>query len=61
MSAIINYTKGHGTKNDFVLIEDINDTLKLTEKQIRNAAINILAYIYGNDKWDTYVYRILQL
>jgi diaminopimelate epimerase len=34
MRAIINYTKGHGTKNDFVLIEDINDTLKLTEKQI---------------------------
>ena len=34
MSAIINYTKGHGTKNDFVLIEDLNNTLKLTEKQI---------------------------
>ena len=34
MSAIIKYTKGHGTKNDFVLIEDLNNTLKLTESQI---------------------------
>jgi len=34
MSATIKYTKGHGTKNDFVLIEDLNNTLKLTEKQI---------------------------
>ena len=34
MSALINYTKGHGTKNDFVLIEDLNDTLKFTDKQI---------------------------
>ena len=34
MSVVINYTKGHGTKNDFVLIEDLNDEIVFTEKQI---------------------------
>jgi hypothetical protein len=35
-------------------INELLENAELTEKQIRNAAINILAYIYGNDKWDTY-------
>lgn len=34
MSTNIKYTKGHGTKNDFVLIEDLEDKIKLTEDQI---------------------------
>ena len=34
MSVVINYTKGHGTKNDFVLIEDLNDEIVFSEKQI---------------------------
>jgi diaminopimelate epimerase len=34
MSPVIQYTKGHGTKNDFVVIEDLEDKIELTPSQI---------------------------
>ena len=34
MSPVIQYTKGHGTKNDFVVIQDLEDKIDLTPSQI---------------------------
>ena len=31
----INFTKGHGTGNDFVLIDNFDNTVELTEQQIQ--------------------------
>lgn len=35
MISSIKYTKGHGTRNDFVIIEDLDDKIHLTESQIK--------------------------
>ena len=35
MKSIVEYVKGHGTKNDFVIIEDLNDELEITSNQVK--------------------------
>ncbi|MFM1826436.1 MAG: hypothetical protein RLZZ37_1071 [Actinomycetota bacterium] len=35
MNSFIKYTKGNGTKNDFVIIEDLNDQLEITASQVK--------------------------
>ena len=34
MNSLVQYTKGHGTKNDFILIEDLENRIDLNEKQV---------------------------
>ena len=34
MNSLVQYTKGHGTKNDFILIEDLENRIDLSEKQV---------------------------
>ena len=34
MNFLVQYTKGHGTKNDFILIEDLENRIDLSEKQV---------------------------
>lgn len=35
MNSIVEYFKGHGTKNDFVIIEDLEDELEITVNQVK--------------------------
>ena len=35
MTNSVQYFKGHGTKNDFVLIQDLNDSIKITQQQVK--------------------------
>lgn len=35
MNSIVEYYKGHGTKNDFVIIEDLEDELEITANQVK--------------------------
>lgn len=35
MNSFVEYFKGHGTKNDFVIIEDLQDKLEITPEQVK--------------------------
>ncbi|MFZ9876686.1 MAG: diaminopimelate epimerase, partial [Candidatus Nanopelagicales bacterium] len=35
MGSAVEYVKGHGTKNDFVIVEDLEDVLEISSDQVK--------------------------